>query len=210
LAAELQRLRHSYGSARRREAILSLCRDLKKGNALDCGSADGFITTGLSHQGWYAIALDISVELLKRARRRGVEVVAGDLENLPFRDSQFELAVCAEVFEHLANSSYAVRELNRVVKSDGHVIVSLPNLLWEPLFKIADYFRMKVPEKAKRFITIMRLREIMKRSGFEIGSEQGIVLWPFPNPGLMERVSRQLEDRFPLACATIVNVFRKN
>jgi len=210
LAADYLRLRHPYGAARRREIILGLCKELRKGNALDGGAADGFVTAGLSYQGWSAIALDISTRLLKLARKHDVEVVAGDLGNIPFRNSSFRLVVCAEVFEHLADYSRATKELSRVVSSGGHVVISIPNPIWEPLFKIADSLRIKVPEKTKHTITRLQLRVTMERYGFESIKELGIIFWPFWRPEFMRKVSRLLEVRFPDACASIAMLFRKH
>jgi ubiquinone/menaquinone biosynthesis C-methylase UbiE len=209
LAADFLKLRHNYGASRRLEAILTLCKAFQKGNALDGGAADGFVMAGLLQQGWSGVALDVSTELLKLGRKRRVDVVAGDLENMPFGESSFLLVVCAEVFEHLANFTDAIRELSRVVSDGGHVVVTIPNPVWEVAFKISDFLRIKVPEKTKRFVTSSWINASMKESGFESVKEQGIILWPFSEPRFARKISRLLESRFPHACATTIMLFRK-
>jgi ubiquinone/menaquinone biosynthesis C-methylase UbiE len=181
-----------------------------KGNALDGGAADGLTSAGLANHGWSVVALDISPPLLNLAHQRGVEAVAGDLENSPFRDSVFNLVVCTEVFEHLADYSRAATELRRLTSPGGYAVISIPNPFWEPLFRIADCARMKIPEKTKRLVTKSLIKTAMRECGFENLSEQGVVLWPFSKPKFIQRASLLLEARFPAACATMVFLFRKS
>ena len=50
-------------------------------------------------------------------------------DRLPFRDAQFDLVTCTEVFEHLENFRHATREAARVLKPGGLFVVSTPNVL---------------------------------------------------------------------------------
>jgi 2-polyprenyl-3-methyl-5-hydroxy-6-metoxy-1,4-benzoquinol methylase len=55
---------------------------------------------------------------------------------LPFRDGQFDLAICCEVLEHLEEPELALREIGRV--SRGCVVLSVPN---EPLWRLLNFVR---------------------------------------------------------------------
>ena len=48
---------------------------------------------------------------------------------LPFDDNSFDAASCIEVVEHIENQFHLVRELFRIVKPGGRVIVTTPNIL---------------------------------------------------------------------------------
>jgi SAM-dependent methyltransferase len=56
------------------------------------------------------------------------EVVVGLLESMPFKDGTFDSVLCNAVLEHVANVEDSIRELARVVKPDGHVVVAVPFL----------------------------------------------------------------------------------
>ena len=45
---------------------------------------------------------------------------------LPFRDNVFDGAVCTEVLEHVPDARHLLREIARVLKTDGRVVVSTP------------------------------------------------------------------------------------
>lgn len=52
--------------------------------------------------------------------------MAADITCLPFRDGAFDLVICAEVLEHVANDHAAVAELTRVLKPGAPLVVSVP------------------------------------------------------------------------------------
>jgi SAM-dependent methyltransferase len=56
------------------------------------------------------------------------DVVVGPLENMPFDDASFDSVLCNAVLEHVVGAERAVRELTRVVRKGGHIVVSVPFL----------------------------------------------------------------------------------
>lgn len=53
----------------------------------------------------------------------GVDVV-GDAHQLPFTDNKFECILCTEVLEHLHTPILAIREMERVLKPGGKLILT--------------------------------------------------------------------------------------
>lgn len=48
-------------------------------------------------------------------------------EKLDFRDSSFDIALCSDVIEHLPDPALCFREINRVLKPGGTLILTTPN-----------------------------------------------------------------------------------
>jgi SAM-dependent methyltransferase len=67
------------------------------------------------------------------------DVVIGPLEALPFADATFDSALCNAVLEHVEDAERAIRELARVVKKGGHLVVAVPFL--QPYHAIPGDFR---------------------------------------------------------------------
>lgn len=55
--------------------------------------------------------------------------VNGDIHALPFKSSSADVIICFEVFEHINNPFLAERELSRVLKKNGTLILTVPFLL---------------------------------------------------------------------------------
>lgn len=75
-----------------------------------------------------SMACDFHVE---RFGLEGVPIEKVDLnkEGLPYDESTFDLITCSEVIEHLENYRSLVREIHRVLKPGGIVILTTPNVL---------------------------------------------------------------------------------
>jgi SAM-dependent methyltransferase len=66
--------------------------------------------------------------------------VVGSADKMPFGDGEFDSVVCTQVFEHLVQPNLAAKEVARVLKSGGHLLITVPQmneLHEEP----HDYFR---------------------------------------------------------------------
>ena len=77
-----------------------------------------------------AVGLDLAESLLARtARRLGPHAVLaqGDAGALPFATGAFDRVYCSEVLEHIVDPAAAVREIGRVVRPGGVVVLSVPN-----------------------------------------------------------------------------------
>ena len=76
-----------------------------------------------------AIAVDISHDMLAAGRSRpgtAIRAVTGDMESLPFRAGVFQQAICLSAIHHVPNIPAAVREIARVLDSNGVALFSEP------------------------------------------------------------------------------------
>jgi len=97
---------------------------------LDAGCGSGRNMVELARYG-QVTGVELSELSVAAARRRGVgEVVQASLEELPFGDRSFELAVCLDVIEHLDHDVAALAELRRVVADGGALLVTVPAYQW--------------------------------------------------------------------------------
>ncbi|MEM2131444.1 MAG: class I SAM-dependent methyltransferase [Candidatus Woesearchaeota archaeon] len=49
-------------------------------------------------------------------------------DNFPFQNNFFDVVVCTEVFEHLEDYHNSLKEISRIIKKNGLLIVSMPNV----------------------------------------------------------------------------------
>lgn len=116
-----------------RELLLDLLRPGHGEIILDAGCGTGVFTLDLLTFGPHVIGLDISLPMLRRAgekaRRYPFEIVLGDISNLPFPENSFDKVVSVTAIEFIEDGKGALRELFRVTKRRGCVVVTTLNSL---------------------------------------------------------------------------------
>jgi SAM-dependent methyltransferase len=134
-APELYGPRHDY-----RESLMMrrLREALPTGHVLNAGCGAGSFTLRLLDAGYGVTSVDASEPFVERVRglvaERGLTHAApvelADLHALQFEDEAFDGIVCGEVLEHLDDDRTALRELVRVLRPGGLVVVSVPANPW--------------------------------------------------------------------------------
>lgn len=131
----LERLYRSHHAAHRRPDFAvkeELRAELLKGwmgtgrRVCDFGCRDGQLTRHYL-DGNVVVGCEIDPEAIVRARERGVDARATDLNQpLDFADGEFDVVVACEVLEHLPYWDISVREMVRVLRTGGLFLGTIP------------------------------------------------------------------------------------
>ena len=97
---------------------------------------------------------------------------------LPFGSGAFTAVLCFETVEHFAEPDQLINELGRVTQSGGTLILTTPNVLWEPIHALAAILGLHHSEGPHRFIRYDRLMQMIETAGFEIEKAQTTILVP--------------------------------
>ena len=112
---------------------------------LDLGTSTGTNLRMLREAGFANVAgLDSSEEALRWCLDKlPGKVVRGDITRLPFAHAQADLVLATDVIEHLDDDRAAIREIARVLKPGGAVLVAVPTfaLLWGLQDEVAHHKR---------------------------------------------------------------------
>jgi SAM-dependent methyltransferase len=113
----------------RRRILMSLLRKFlhrRDCEILDAGCGTGINLEYLAEFG-NVVGADSSEEAIEFCRRRGNQSVQlANLCNLDWPDASFDLVTALDVIEHIDRDDDAVRELVRVAKPGGHLLVTVP------------------------------------------------------------------------------------
>ncbi len=122
---------------------LKLLGDVKNKKVLDLGCGPGLYAKKLSERGTKVKGIDLSRDLIKIAKRENpnIEFKIGDAENLPYKNSEFDIVLAALVLGHLSNWDKALSEINRVLKRGGIFVFSGYNPVIEKTKKTRWFFR---------------------------------------------------------------------
>lgn len=94
----------------------------------DLGCGTGFLAMWLAERGARVVAVDHSERMLATARVRtgdgGVTFRQGELDALPLRAAEVDAAFANLVWHHVADHDAAAREVFRVLRPGGRVVIS--------------------------------------------------------------------------------------
>jgi SAM-dependent methyltransferase len=94
---------------------------------LEAGCGTGLILRRLDPKTEQSVGIDLSAGMLSVARSRGLEVVQCPVDTLPFPDDCFDTVVSFKVLAHVPDIEGALRELTRVTRPGGHLLLEFYN-----------------------------------------------------------------------------------
>jgi SAM-dependent methyltransferase len=110
-------------------------RGLLKGVWLDCGCAHGGYTVALDYWGVeQGVGVEYDLDRVREAHARtatSATFACGSSEALPFARGSFDGVLLNEVLEHVPDEVTTLREIHRVLRPGGHLVVMSPNR-WFP------------------------------------------------------------------------------
>ncbi|MHA1583164.1 MAG: class I SAM-dependent methyltransferase [Candidatus Baldrarchaeia archaeon] len=155
------------------------------GKILDVGSVPGHFTVLLKRLGYNVVGVDINPKrCMKYFQKYNLKVEKVDIETekLPFQDNSFDFVLFMEMLEHLRiNPLFALREIYRVLKSPGYMVLTTPNITLPMRISFLlgkSYQGNPAEEFAKldrighmghiRLYTLHEIRQLLEFSGFKV------------------------------------------
>lgn len=183
-------------------------------NALDSGAGRGRFTELLTDISDNVYCVDFSptmIEILKEKfkERKNIFVVQADAKKLPFSDNFFDLIISVQLLGHLPSPVNGLKEMSRVLKKGGQLIISIGNLfslieLKQRCSLIGTGLKNRNIERfyftndtncwlsRRNFCrySYWTLRKMLKGSGFKVTKSSGAGLADIKN----NKVARKLES----------------
>jgi ubiquinone/menaquinone biosynthesis C-methylase UbiE len=166
-------------------AIFSLVGDPSGLRVLDVGCGDGAYSVAVSRRGGEVVGLDQSLPMLEASRTRGtsfgagVRLCQGVAQSLPFRDASFDLVLAVTALCWIPEPLVALREMNRVVRPGGVVIVGELGRwsLWALARRVRGWLGSR-SWRGAHFWTAGELRNLLACAGLRAGDVRGAVYYP--------------------------------
>ncbi len=183
IAEDFDRIMNRYDLQRRVDTIFDTIlgrHDLRGRTLLDAGCGTGWFSQRAWERGAQVTALDIGPRLLREVRAKcPARTVCGDVLNMQFDDGAFDVVVSSECIEHTRNPARAVRELVRVCRPGGLIVITCPNRFWYWLCVVANRLHLRPYEGIEDWPRWKDLRRWIEGSNACVVEMRGIHLFPF-------------------------------
>ncbi len=171
---------------------------IKAKNVLEVGCGIGPMTKYLSSNFQQVNAIDISNDAIDfckmKFKNTNVKFEVAAAENLPFKDSSFDIIFAYDVYEHVVDHNICFKEAKRVLKRGGVLFMAVPNpqsLGARIKGKYPEYKGLPISERKKQWfgwqddthinlLNISEWRKSLLNSGFKIIKDGTDYWWDSP------------------------------
>jgi len=133
-----------------------------QGNFLDigCGDCKGWDYLDLK-KFKQIMGIDINKELIKKNKKKFKKAKFYEMDvtkKLKFKDNSFDNICCVELIEHLKKPEILIKELFKIIKPEGKLIITTPN----KSVSIKKFFKIKNPYHVREF-SIKEFKELVSK-----------------------------------------------
>jgi len=199
--------------------LLRLAGDLRGRAVLDVGCGDGTLTLAFARAGAAPVAgCDIDPRMISHAvvraaqQHQAVHYAVADALRLPFADRSFDLVTVVAVLAFVADAEGAVREIARVLKPGGHLVIGELGKwsLWAARRRVRGWLG-STTWRAATFKTAAQVRDLAQSAGLHVEHVSGAIFFPpwLPLARLLASWDAALGERTTLGAAFVAVRSRK-
>lgn len=176
---------------------------------LDVGCGPGLLACAFARVVRHSAGIDLTPAMLEQARKLQRELglsnlnwQVGDITSLPYPDQEFSIVSCRYVFHHLEDPLTVLKEMTRVCRRGGRVVVVDMAPAAEKAEALNRMERMRDPSHV-RGLTLLELRDLFKNAGlpepevlkYRMECElEDLLSRSFPEPGDADRIRKMFEE----------------
>ena len=101
-----------------------------------------------------------------------------DVRNLPFQDKYFDTVFATDVLEHVEEIDKAIKEIQRVLKTNGVAILCGPTESW--FYQLCRFFYIGKTHYGGHKHTIYDIEKMFQSNGFQLLEQKSLPEFPIP------------------------------
>jgi len=151
---------------------------------LDCGCGIATTCKLLAEDHDSVFGFDLRFDALKSApgENNNIKIITSDAHAIGFKDESFDIVICKGTLHHLAEPHKAIKEIYRILKKEGTLLISEPcrdNFIWRNIGLIYTKYSKHFDSRHRLFYA-GELMEMLSQNGFKIQKTRYLGIIAFP------------------------------
>lgn len=136
-------------------------------SVLEIGCGQGQLLNSVKPS--YGVGIDISPAMIEIAKKQfpHLRFEVMDAESLAISE-KFDFVILSDTAGNLSDIQHAFSMLHNVCRPDTRILINYYNFLWEPLLKLGEKLKLKMPEGYQNWLPLDDLRNFLYLSDFEV------------------------------------------
>lgn len=148
------------------------------GRLLDVGCSNGAFLHAAGRSGWEATGVELETHSFEVARARGLRVHNQDLASCSFPDESFDVVTMWQLIEHLRAPRELLAEIRRVLRPNGVLALSTPNVDSIGWWLLKQEWKAVEPEVHLHLFSSSSLERAVEDAGFRVAKLQTLDVKP--------------------------------
>ncbi len=146
-------------------------------HVLEIGCGTGYLLNALKPS--RGVGIDISPGMISIAKEKycHLEFFQMNAENIHLEET-FDFIVISDTLGYFEDIQRAFKELAKVVHPGTRIIITYHNFLWQPLLKVAEWLRLKMPQPHLNWLNKPDIINLLQLEGFDIIKKGRRFLFP--------------------------------
>lgn len=140
----------------------------EKGKIFDIGAATGFFLDLCRKEGFDVSGVEISDFAADVARKKGIPVKTGTLDNCDIEKNSLDIVTMLDVLEHVTNPSQEIIRSKELLKEGGLLVVNAPNGQSLLAKMLKDKWHLVVPPEHLFYFSPKNLGQFLEKNGFKV------------------------------------------
>lgn len=187
---------------------------------LEAGVGTGRFATWLAKKGFGVVGIDISREMLKKAKEKkeilnvDIGLILADIHSLPFRKGVFDSCICINVLDHVYDIGRFLKEARYVIKPKGSLIFNFsnPQSPYLPIAIVINLTKLALFKSGRiysRWLTLREIDTLLSTTSFDINELRGcMIASPIPLAEKLVKVVQVMNSyletsKFRLFCGSV-------
>jgi 2-polyprenyl-3-methyl-5-hydroxy-6-metoxy-1,4-benzoquinol methylase len=139
----------------------------RPGSLLDVGCGNGAFLQTAQAAGWSVQGIDFDPIAVAEARRQGLAVELGGIDQLTDQVQTYDWITCSHVLEHVHHLQELLHSLHRLLRPGGTLWLQTPNIDSLGHRAYGPHWRGLEPPRHLTLLTLPSLRSAMEKAGFK-------------------------------------------